>query len=357
MPRPNRGTRLSDGPNEHGCFEIQWTEAGRSRRLSTGTGNRATAEKVLAGFILQREQEAERRTKMPTMGEIIDAYEDEHIKRKAVDVERAINCGKPLRAFFGGMLPDEVTPAALEAYGAQRGIGQATLRRELGHMVAAINHALRYKRLKHDDAPYIPLPAKVEPRSYTLSEAEMMRFLSSTRGDPSKPLPRIFRFLALMIYAPARPEAVRTLTWFQVDLEQKLINYRQEGRSQTKKRRVIVPIPDGLIPILRQAREETETEFMLDHGGSIRKAFETAAKRAGFPEATPNTLRHSWATHAVARGVPPAHVAAIMGDTVETVMRNYAHLQPDHLRDAVEVWGRNARDDDDQRRTMPNIAG
>lgn len=273
------------------------------------------------------------------MGEIIDAYEAEHIKPKAVDVERALNCGKPLRAFFGAMLPDEITPNAVQLYGKKRALSDATLRRELGHLVAAFNHALRYKRLKHDDAPYIALPPKVEPRSYTLSEAEMMRFLASSRGDPAKPTPRVHLFLALMIYAPARPEAVRTLTWFQIDLEQRLIKYRREGRRQTKKRRSFVPIPDGLLPILRQAREEATNEFVLGHEGSIRKAFETAAKRAGFPEATPYTLRHSWATHAIKSGKPPALVAEILGDTVETIMRNYAHLQPEHLRDAVEVWG------------------
>ena len=81
------------------------------------------------------------------------------------------------------------------------------------------------------------------------------------------------------------------------------------------------------------------TEFVLDHPGSIRKSFAALVRAANLPLVTPYVLRHSWCTHAIASGVPPALVARLMGDSVETIMRNYEHLVPGHLRDAVEVWG------------------
>src|SRR5260221_7389331 len=65
-------------------------------------------------------------------------------------------------------------------------------------------------------------------------------------------------------------------------------------------------------------------------------------ERAGAPEraavmrkATPRTLRHTWATLAAQAGVPLWEIAGGLGDTLATVMKNYAHHAPDHLRKAI----------------------
>ena len=49
-------------------------------------------------------------------------------------------------------------------------------------------------------------------------------------------------------------------------------------------------------------------------------------------------IRHSWATHALARGVDPLTVSILLGHTdMTTLSRTYAHLSknPDYMRDAV----------------------
>lgn len=338
MPRPNRGTRLGDKPNTRGMWEIVWTEAGRSRRLSTGTADRRQAESVLAGYLIEREREEKIAAAALTVRDIVAAYEREHIIPTAVDVERALHCGRPIVAFFGAMLPDEIDDAAVLAYGKQRRLSPATVRRELQHLTSALRHAVRNRRLAAADVPHIALPGKVQPRDYTLTDEEVARFIAAAQPAGSEHLSRMAIFTALMLNAPARPKAVLALTWFQVDLERGQIDYRVPGRRVTKKRRVPVPINSGLLGILRRAKAEARSEFVCIHGGSIRKAFATVARKAGVPRTTPHTLRHTWATRQVARGVPTALVAAVLGDTEETVRRNYLHLQPDHLRDAVEGW-------------------
>jgi integrase len=50
---------------------------------------------------------------------------------------------------------------------------------------------------------------------------------------------------------------------------------------------------------------------------------------------TPHTFRHTWATWAAQRGVPLFEIAGMLGDTMKTVEKNYAHHHPDHLRGAV----------------------
>jgi len=347
MPRANRGTRLSDRINSSGHFEIVWTENGRSKRVSTGTGNRRSAEKVLAGYILEREKMAAEKAGT-CVSALVAAYEENHIKPRAVDTERALNAGKPIVAFFGSMSPQDINDEVLVRYQRQRGdVSPATVRRELQHLNAALNHAVRNRRLSIADKPHITLPSRVEPRSRVLDEGEVQKILTTYvlerepfGGKEKDRLSRVHRFVQLMLRAPARPAAITGLTWFQVDLKRRLIDYRQAGATRTKKRRTAVPISNDLLPILLRAHAERTNEFVLDHDGKIRKAFETLVRECGFPDVTPYTLRHTYGSAAIARGVPPALVAEVMGDTIETVMRNYKHLMPDHLRDAVEgVWG------------------
>lgn len=57
-------------------------------------------------------------------------------------------------------------------------------------------------------------------------------------------------------------------------------------------------------------------------------AFTSHRKAAGIPVGTLHTLRHTHATDLLSNGVP-AHVAAArIGDTIETMLKVYAHLLP-----------------------------
>jgi integrase len=55
--------------------------------------------------------------------------------------------------------------------------------------------------------------------------------------------------------------------------------------------------------------------------------------RAGLgPDVTPNTLRHTFASWAIQRGVPLFHVAKALGHaSTAMVEKHYGHLAPDHL--------------------------
>lgn len=120
----------------------------------------------------------------------------------------------------------------------------------------------------------------------------------------------------------------------------RLINFNPPGRAQNKKRRPIVPMSNELYPFLRYAIEHVKGEYVLGHGGSVRKAFESAVARAGLADVTPHTLRHALATWMAQAGVPLWEIAGVLGDTLATVERNYAHHAPDYARAAVNFRDR-----------------
>lgn len=119
-------------------------------------------------------------------------------------------------------------------------------------------------------------------------------------------------------------------------MENNKIHFNPEGRTQTNKKRPTVPISPILRPVLERAKEEAHNAYVLDKPTSVHSSLTALAKSLDIPGLHPHVFRHTWATRAVARGVPLIKVALFLGDTVKTVEKNYAHLQPDYLEDVFE---------------------
>jgi site-specific recombinase XerD len=119
-------------------------------------------------------------------------------------------------------------------------------------------------------------------------------------------------------------------------------------------RQRVVPIPDGVMtPLLA---------YLLERGGKRGPLFRTeargrplstaavgrivreAAQRAGLEGAvTPKTLRHSFATHLMDRGVDLAVIASLMGHRSPQESGVYLHVLPERPRQAVDALGQNPR--------------
>jgi integrase len=71
----------------------------------------------------------------------------------------------------------------------------------------------------------------------------------------------------------------------------------------------------------------------------------SAVRAAGLEPRQPYALRHTYASFAVAAGVPLYELARAMGTSVEQLDRTYAHLLPDSIdrtRSAMDAFINNA---------------
>jgi integrase len=146
---------------------------------------------------------------------------------------------------------------------------------------------------------------------------------------------RLHRYLWLLLETGARSEALRTLTWDQVELGAGLMKLNPWGRHQTTKRRPTIPISDDLMPILVRAKEEATGPWVLDHDGQIRMSMERFCERHRLDGVTAHTFRHALATRLAQAGVSMPEIAAMLGDTMATIEKNYLHLSPTFLRGAL----------------------
>ena len=160
-------------------------------------------------------------------------------------------------------------------------------------------------------------------------DQEIARFL-----DNAKPH---FRELLDFLYATGcRPGEASMIERRHVDLNNKEVRFRigeDKTSGKTGKPRVIhlneqahailKKLVSGPVtgPVFRNSRGNPWTEH------SIAIAARKTRERAGLDSrAVTYALRHHWATDALARGVPLATVAEMMGNSPEIVARVYSHL-------------------------------
>ncbi len=360
MPKLNTGPRLI--VNDSGIFEIRWTEGRRSNRLSTKTADRGEAEQAFARWMLARNEKA---AAVHTVGAILDAYLEEHVALKVVDKRRQEDCVRWLSAELGKRVPTELTFEVMQAYRSKREagkvnghpVGAGTLRRELNCLIAALNHAVKHRRIPQADMPHIDLPSTPPPKDLWLDEVEADQLWQAAERLGG----RHFLFVAVALETASRKKAIEQLRWSQVDLNAGVIHFQNDGNTRTNKRRVAVPISERLAAVLFKAKQTAETEWVLINPYSIQHAFDrckaaafTATGNAKFMQVSPHALRHTWATLAARAGVPLFQIAGVLGDTLPTVMRVYAHHSPDHLRGAVNFRAQPARNPDQQTQHSAN---
>lgn len=344
-------------------YYIVWP--GNTRGRSTGTGNRALADKQLATFILSGDPDQVTGSDL-TVSQMVEDYMTEHARPKISATEQA----KIAQAYFGihftERLATSVTEEDVAAYVKARRecrlkitrtpkpAGNGTIRRELGMLVAAYNHAIRKKRLPPGSAPHVKPPPAPPAKDRWLTAAEEDALIAACdmeipamparkatktrRALPERParLSRIYRFVILAADTAARKEALETLMWQQVDFQAGTIALNPSHRLQTKKRRSVVPMSRRLREVLDRAHRERNSNYVLDNGGDVRTSFDLAVKKSGLQGVTPHTLRHTWATRAARAGVPMIDVADMLGDDLRTVEKNYRHQSPAHLKGAAD---------------------
>jgi integrase len=369
MPRINTGPRLviRRQPGAQPLFCIQWTEGGRSKRHGTGIpAAEPDAAKAYFRDWLRRGAKAKRvgpgRPDQVRLVDVIDEYVLEHGDGVAAR-ETLGHAARPLAYFFRDDTIATMTTTRVEAYWAwrrghsisvidaatgkvapvERPIADGTIIRELGGVLRpAIQHAIKQRRLV-EGVYYVPVPSAPPGRSYWITRDEAAGLLRETRRD-KRARPHLPLYTLIALYTGARRGAILDLTWQQIDLVAGRINFNPPGRVQTAKGRAIIPIPRSLLAALRRAQARASCSFVIAYQGNqvkdVKTGFNSAAARAGIPECSSHTLRHTAGTWMANRGVPLRQIGGYLGHSEARTTELYAHHSPGYLEDARRAMER-----------------
>ncbi len=223
------------------------------------------------------------------------------------------------------------------------GCTETSLAKYLSHLRGFLDYAWRSGRSERNVLDGFTLKhalPRTPPSSLTLDEAEKLVRATSATG----PTARRDRLVVLLLYGCGlRTDELCSLDVAAINRERhELLVLHGKGDKPR-----VIPIPEALYTEL--------LAYLLEHGkrGSL---FRTSAKhrrlrasdvcrivsdtvtRAGLrPDITPRTLRHSFATHLMDRGVDLAVIASLMGHRSPQETGVYLHVLPGRTEAAVRT--------------------
>lgn len=382
MSRPRKDVPWLD--TRHGVYYAFWYDRDerRTKRVSLRTEDPQEATRRFSAFLSDdgRSLTGTRfRTGADaglTVREALAAYLADHVEPHVKDKERPRTAAKHLIEFMGDELLVDVDIAMSRQYLHARTTGligggkrrankagrPATVKRELTTLVAAANHAVRWKLQPAGAVPTLELPKDTRDAEEGhevgyLTKAEVAALMraadavAAARADKvldammrgardrevrqleaeQRAAERLQDFIPIAYYTAARRASIERLTWFQVDRAHRRINLAKKGEQRTKKRRPIVPIDPALDLVLDRCTARRANEYVLRADVSVYRGFVALAAETLGRECSPHILRHSRATHLLQEGRKPWAVASLLGDTLTTVLRVYGHHCPDYL--------------------------
>jgi len=341
MPADQRGSiyKTSKG------YGLRWYDEGGARRRKAGFSSRSEARTWFED-VERRRMRGETPTAAPvTLTEHVSHYLDAHsVGRdpKTIDVLR-FRLGYATRV-FGNLRLDELERHVAEVAAWTRTLPEGSRYGIVQALRQALEAAVRWGQMKTNPAKLAgsnPQPKRDEVEHFEPTEIEL---LADELGAVYGPL------VVVAAYTGLRPSEWSALEWRDVDRDagvltiERAFSYGQVKAVKTKGSRRRVPLPARAAAALELVprRLDTRLVFPGPRGAHIdlrnwrKREWKPALEAAGLPrERRPYDLRHSFATWALAAGVPAYDVARYMGTSVRMLDLTYGHLVKGSERVAV----------------------
>ena len=202
------------------------------------------------------------------------------------------------------------------------------------------NHARR-EGLVVDEWPgrAVKIPKVDNRRMRFLSDEEGDKLLEDLKGRSQQ----LHDICLLSFETGMRADEIFSLKWKRVDLEKKSIKVFDSKGSDR-----VVFMTDRVLKMLQRLPKDGELIFLSREGKQIKEisnSFDRAVKELGLNDGIEDSrdklvfhsLRHSFASRLVERGVDLYTVSKLMGHSSISMTERYSHLRPATLQAAVKT--------------------
>jgi len=213
---------------------------------------------------------------------------------------------------------------------------------------SAFQKAIQWNYLEVNPLEKIKLPKIPQNKPIFISDIELRQIISYEQNETLKDI-YFFAF-----YSGCRINEILNLKWNSIDFAERIISIRNDETFTTKsKKERIIPINNNLFENLKNRlpkvnKINNDAYVFLDSKGRkfradtvskwFKKTVKDAAKEIKIDTNIHfHTLRHSFASCLVQRGVSIYEVSKLLGHSDIKVTEIYAHLKPDNLRKAIDL--------------------
>jgi len=360
-------------------FILDYRVSGRQRRITIGgypdwsvAAARTEAgdlkREVDKGYDPMGERHADRGA--PTMAELWDRYQRDHLPRKAErsQVDERIMWEKLILPEFGKFKVTEITHDQIAALHRRITTERGTpvrANRTMEVLRRAFNLAIRWKW--REDNPASGIEKNREEKRERFLEPDELARLSAALDTHAQPVSA--NAIRLLMLTGARKSEVLNATWAMFDLDKGVWIKPSAHTKQRREHRV--PLSSAAVTLLKEIKKTTTSIYAFPGKSDehpltdIKRTWESVCVKAGLadqvekknrqgkvmkdkagntvmtwkPNVRIHDLRHSFASLLVSGGASLPMIGAMLGHTQVQTTQRYAHLYDEPLREAAEHVG------------------
>jgi integrase len=247
--------------------------------------------------------------------------------------------GQTVRALliptFGHRPLAQLTAKDVEAWAAERRqqVGPSTFNKNVWVLKNILTLARKRGHLRQNPAEDLKRRKESSGRVRYLEHGERGMLLDAAN-------PELAAYILVALETGGRRSELCRLTWADLDMKQKLVAFRQTKNGETRH----VPMTDTIYAFLQTLPRPLGSSVPVlpayDDPHSITQAFDRLVKRLGLKNLTFHDTRHDFASRLAQAGVPLLTIGKLLGHKSMVMTMRYAHLSPEHLREAVQALAR-----------------
>ena len=209
------------------------------------------------------------------------------------------------------------------------------------------SHAIRWGYTSQTPLDGVSKITKIRnERTRYLTDEERASLLKACRNSPKR---QLYPIVVFALATGARKNEILKLTLHDVDLERSLAILRDTKNGETRGVPIVHHLKDVLTDHIKEVKplyaselDKAPQEWLFPRSDGqapidIRKAWENARDKAGLTDFRFHDLRHSTASYLAMDGASLVEIAEILGHRTLQMVKRYAHLSADHLRDRAQT--------------------
>lgn len=326
---------------KNGIYYIFYNQPnGKRTCISTGERTKLEALKYLSNF----ESELKQRQKNKTIPISLKNFTFEFLKySESIHSENTSKTFKVtfnyLAQFFGNPQLDEITPQRLNNYFTtriQKSVYPA--RKDLINLSSAFSYAVKQKYLLENPCQSFKRFKIPEKQPLFFSELQFDLLLKVISEKDIRDL------VIFAVQTGLRQMELLTLEWNQINFRDRILVLDNRNYLTKSKKIRTVPLSLKALQILTEREQDKKGNLVFTLDGNsitqkyISKKFKSYVITAKInPKLTFHSLRHTFASWLVQKGVSIYEVSKLLGHSNITVTEIYSHLRAEDLRASIDL--------------------
>ncbi len=339
-------------------WHVGYKSYGKTIRKSLKVTSREAAKTLLAEYQTLEARERNRSTLLTVRRKLSDIVGEYLIQ---TSIGRAPLTGKEKRSaigrfqdFIGDQVRsiDEISSHHIETYFNQRLNGTiqprntngkkgsvAGANKDLKVIKAFLNYAVKKNYLHDNPARAIRKIKTIKKIFRDLSFEEVGRLLETAKDN----YPYLYPIIAGAYYLGFRDKELVYLEWADVDLDKNSVYVRTKPENRVKDcEERVVPLNSKIRGVLAELPRNGRFVFTNPSGSvwknNLYREFQKAVRVAGLQDVSMQTLRETFGSHLLRRGVSIYLVSKYLGhSSVDVTTRHYAHVPIEMTHDEINV--------------------